>query len=69
MLLSGDRRAQDLGLAASVEHIERSMLNYALKESGGRVESAARALGLSRKGLYLKRTRLGLIDRQHAGDA
>jgi DNA-binding NtrC family response regulator len=28
--------------------------------SGSRVEEAARRLGLSRKGLYLKRQRLGL---------
>jgi DNA-binding NtrC family response regulator len=50
----------DQPLAAAIEHIERAMLQYALKSSGGRVESAARALGLSRKGLYLKRHRLGV---------
>jgi DNA-binding NtrC family response regulator len=30
--------------------------------SGGRLDPAARALGLSRKGLYLKRQRLGIAD-------
>ena len=46
--------------AALVEHAERSQINYALAQCGGRVEDAARLLGLSRKGLYLKRRRLGL---------
>jgi hydrogenase-4 transcriptional activator len=54
----------DQPLAAAIEHIERAMLLYALKASGGRVEPAARALGLSRKGLYLKRSRFGLADRR-----
>ena len=36
------------------------MLERALRESGGRVEEAATRLGLSRKGLYLKRHRLDL---------
>jgi hydrogenase-4 transcriptional activator len=46
--------------AALVEHVERAQIQYALKQSEGRVEDAAQALGLSRKGLYLKRQRLGL---------
>jgi transcriptional regulator of acetoin/glycerol metabolism len=36
------------------------MLKLALRESGGKVDAAAKALGISRKGLYLKRQRLGL---------
>ena len=36
------------------------MMQYALRRSGGRVEEAAQMLGLSRKGLYLKRRRYGL---------
>jgi transcriptional regulator of acetoin/glycerol metabolism len=32
----------------------------ALRERGSRMEAAAKALGISRKGLYLKRQRLGL---------
>ena len=35
-------------------------MQRALSASGGRLEEAARLLGLSRKGLYLKRQRLGL---------
>jgi DNA-binding NtrC family response regulator/tetratricopeptide (TPR) repeat protein len=50
----------DQPLAAATEHLERSMIPYALRQSSGRVEEAAQKLGLSRKGLYLKRMRLGL---------
>jgi DNA-binding NtrC family response regulator/tetratricopeptide (TPR) repeat protein len=50
----------DQPLAAATEHLERAMIPYALKQSAGRVEEAAQKLGLSRKGLYLKRMRLGL---------
>ncbi len=50
----------DQPLAAAIEHIERAMVPWALRTAGGRTELAARMLGLSRKGLYLKRQRLGL---------
>jgi DNA-binding NtrC family response regulator len=40
--------------------LECEMIKAALTEHGGRVSAAAKALGLSRKGLYLKRRRLGL---------
>jgi transcriptional regulator of acetoin/glycerol metabolism len=46
--------------AALIEHAERAQIKYALAQCDGRVEDAARLLGLSRKGLYLKRQRLGL---------
>ena len=36
------------------------MLFHALHACSGRVEPAARMLGLSRKGLFLKRRRYGL---------
>jgi DNA-binding NtrC family response regulator len=54
----------DQPMSAALEHVERSMIQYALKLSGGKLEDAAHRLGLSRKGLYLKRQRLGLGDPQ-----
>jgi hydrogenase-4 transcriptional activator len=50
----------DQPLAAAYEHLERAMVPYALHAAKGHMEAAARMLGLSRKGLYLKRQRLGL---------
>ena len=50
----------DQPLPAAVEHLERTLLQHALNASGGKLEDAARLLGVSRKGLYLKRQRLGL---------
>jgi DNA-binding NtrC family response regulator/tetratricopeptide (TPR) repeat protein len=47
-------------LLPAISRIEREMIKAALREHRGRVEAAARALGISRKGLYLKRQRLGL---------
>ena len=49
-------------LMPTVAKIEREMIRLALKDHHGRVEEAARALGISRKGLYLKRQRYGLLD-------
>ncbi|MEZ5418289.1 MAG: sigma-54 dependent transcriptional regulator [Vicinamibacterales bacterium] len=48
---------RDQPLNAAVEHVERALIMDALRVHGN-VEDAARALGLSRKGLYLKRQRL-----------
>jgi DNA-binding NtrC family response regulator len=36
------------------------MMQYALQKSGGHMEETAALLGLSRKGLYLKRQRFGI---------
>jgi DNA-binding NtrC family response regulator/tetratricopeptide (TPR) repeat protein len=47
-------------LIPTLTKIEGEMIRVALRTSQGRVEAAARALGISRKGLYLKRQRLGL---------
>ena len=43
------------------QHLERTMIQFALRVCGGRLEDTARMLGLSRKGLYLKRLRYGLL--------
>jgi len=50
----------DQPMAAATEHLERALLQYALKQCGGRMEETAALLGLSRKGLYLKRQRFGI---------
>jgi DNA-binding NtrC family response regulator len=50
----------DQPMAAGVQHVERAMLQYALRKCGGRMEETAALLGLSRKGLYLKRQRFGI---------
>ncbi len=50
----------DQTLAEATEQLERAVIERALKVSDGRNEDAAKVLGLSRKGLYLKRQRLGL---------
>jgi DNA-binding NtrC family response regulator len=47
-------------LSPTLARIEREMIKAALREHQGNMEAAAKALGISRKGLYLKRQRLGL---------
>jgi DNA-binding NtrC family response regulator/tetratricopeptide (TPR) repeat protein len=47
----------DQPLAAAIDHVERAAIRRALHVSGGALERAAKLLGLSRKGLYLKRQR------------
>ena len=47
-------------LMPTIARIECEMIKAALREHHGKVESVAKALGISRKGLYLKRQRLGL---------
>jgi DNA-binding NtrC family response regulator len=42
-----------------LERIERQMVKAALDRHRGKMDDAAKALGISRKGLYLKRQRLG----------
>jgi len=50
----------DQPLAAATEHLERALIQRALTMCDGKMDEAAKMLGLSRKGLYLKRQRLGL---------
>jgi DNA-binding NtrC family response regulator len=50
----------DQPIGTATAQLERAMLAHALRQTGGRVDAAARRLGLSRKGLYLKRQRLDI---------
>ncbi len=52
----------DQPLAAAVEHVERATIQRAMAVCENRVDEAAKLLGLSRKGLYLKRQRLKIED-------
>jgi DNA-binding NtrC family response regulator len=54
---AGPRAAK---LSPTLARIERDMIKAALREHQGKLEATAKALGISRKGLYLKRQRLGL---------
>jgi DNA-binding NtrC family response regulator len=50
-------------LAAAVEQVERELIQAALDRAAGNISEAARTLGLTRRGLYLKLRRLGLDTR------
>ena len=50
----------DQPLARAVDELERKFIEQALHASSGRIADAAQLLGLSRKGLFLKRRRCGL---------
>ena len=54
------RVALDQPLPVAVEMLEQMMVRRALDRTHGRVEEASRLLGISRKGLFLKRRRWGL---------
>ena len=54
------RVALDQPLPVAVEMLEQVMVRRALNRAHGRVEEASRLLGISRKGLFLKRRRWGL---------
>jgi DNA-binding NtrC family response regulator len=50
----------DQPMPALVQHVEMVQILRALRETGWNMEQAAARLGLSRKGLYLKRRRYGI---------
>jgi DNA-binding NtrC family response regulator len=58
--------AAPANLAAAVEQMERDLIQAALDRSGGNISESARALGLTRRGLYLKLRRLGLESRSES---
>ena len=51
----------DQPLAKAIDELERKFIEQALSAANGRVADAAEMLGLSRKGLFLKRRRCGLV--------
>jgi DNA-binding NtrC family response regulator len=59
----------DQPVPAAVQHLERTMIQFAMRVCGGRMEDTARMLGLSRKGLYLKRLRYDLEPPEGASNA
>ena len=54
------RIRMDQPLNDAVEVIEQAMVRRALERARGNYENAARLLGISRKGLFLKRRRWGM---------
>jgi DNA-binding NtrC family response regulator len=54
------RISMNQSLPDAVELLERTMVQAALDRANGRLEEAAKILGISRKGLFLKRRRWGL---------
>jgi DNA-binding NtrC family response regulator len=57
---SAPRRRTNITLGAAVERLEREMIESALQRTAGNISQTARALGLTRRGLYLKIDRLGI---------
>ncbi len=51
----------DQPLALAVRELEQKFIEHAMQAAGGRVADAAHQLGLSRKGLFLKRRRSGML--------
>ena len=45
-------------LADAINEVERQMIQDALRRSSGNIARAAKALGLTRRGLYMKMDRL-----------
>jgi DNA-binding NtrC family response regulator len=50
----------DQPLELAVDEVERAFIERALDQTRGKVTDAAQLLGISRKGLFVKRKRLGL---------
>ena len=46
--------------ASGSPHLEQTMMQYAIRSAEADIEETAAMLGLSRKGLYLKRQRFGI---------
>jgi NtrC-family two-component system response regulator AlgB len=57
---TGSPRGRRATLADAVGKLERETIRAALEQASGNVSQTARLLGLTRRGLYLKMSRLGL---------
>jgi DNA-binding NtrC family response regulator len=53
-------RPRRTNLSTAVENLERELIEGALAHAAGNISETARALGLTRRGLYLKMQRLGV---------
>jgi len=51
---------QNVTLADALAEVERRMISESLRKHGGNISRAARELGLTRRGLYLKLERYQL---------
>jgi DNA-binding NtrC family response regulator len=51
----------DQPMTDAIDTLEQAFIEHALRATGGRVTEAANLLGISRKGLFLKRRRRGLV--------
>jgi DNA-binding NtrC family response regulator len=58
---AGVKIGLDQTLSNAVGELEEKFIQHAMDATGGRVADAARLLGLSRKGLFLKRRRRGMV--------
>jgi len=57
---AGGWAAEPGTLAENIEKVERTIIAATLDKTGFNISEAARLLGLTRKGLYMKMARLGL---------
>jgi hydrogenase-4 transcriptional activator len=53
-------RSRGVTLSEAVDRLEREMIENALHRTSGNISHTARALGLTRRGLYMKMDRLGI---------
>ena len=59
---------ENASLAEALEEVERRMISEALRRHKGNISRAARELGLTRRGLYLKLDRYNITDREGTND-
>jgi DNA-binding NtrC family response regulator len=60
-------RNRTVTLSEAVERLERDLIENALQRAAGNVSQTARALGLTRRGLYMKMARLNIPSATRAG--